>query len=240
ETLILVATSHFEEVERGYARLLRRVKTLNHAHQVRVAIGHASSMGCHLRFGFEATYGRDTLQMRDDNVADYPWLCFALETLMREYVRLRETRVDAEGRVAVVEAIVSGLSPDARAFLGAAPTSLAACELERVAFRDRFFAYRSDLVAEFERHRPGGGVYSPLSFFFNFSHNVLKGTIVDAVLRGEPWKIAFNDMLSGITVRLKPDTTAASDEDRTVEDSSGVSGSSRSSEDAAAASGFGR
>src|SRR5262249_10364115 len=63
ETLILVATSHFEAVERGYGRLLRRVKTLNHAHQVRVAIGHASSMGCHLRFGFEATYGRDTLQM---------------------------------------------------------------------------------------------------------------------------------------------------------------------------------
>src|SRR5262249_62222890 len=124
------------------ARLLRRVKTLNHAHRVRVAIDHASSMGCHLRFGFEATYGRDTTQMRDDNVADYPWLCFALETLMREYARLRDARVDADGRVAIVEAMVNGLSPDARAFLGAAPTSLAACAVEREAVRDGFFASR--------------------------------------------------------------------------------------------------
>src|SRR5689334_9173545 len=38
ETLILVATSHFEAVERGYDRLLRRVKTLTHAHQVKVAL----------------------------------------------------------------------------------------------------------------------------------------------------------------------------------------------------------
>ena len=49
-------------------------------------------MGSHLRFGFEATYGRDTVVMRDDNVADYPWLCFALATLMREYARCRERR----------------------------------------------------------------------------------------------------------------------------------------------------
>src|SRR5205085_10869307 len=117
ETLILVATSHFEVVERGYDKLLRRVRTLNRAHQVNVAIGHASSMGCHLRFGFEATYGRDTLQMRDDNVADYPWLCFALTTVVREYARLRETGVDADRRAPVVEALVNGLSADARAFL---------------------------------------------------------------------------------------------------------------------------
>ncbi|HKB09166.1 MAG TPA: hypothetical protein VKD69_00885, partial [Vicinamibacterales bacterium] len=205
-TLILVATSHFEEVERGYDRLLRRVKTLNDAHQVNVAAGHASSMGCHLRFGFEATYGRDTLQMRDDNVADYPWLCFALATLMREYTRLRERGIDVEGRAAIVESMVNGLSPDARAFLGAAPRSLSACEADRADFRDRFFSSRGDLVDEFERHRPVEGVYSPLSFFFNFSHNVVKGTIVDAVLRGQPWKVAFNDLLAGETVRLKPDT----------------------------------
>src|SRR5262245_564108 len=161
ETLILVATSHFEEVERGYDRLLRRVKTLDHPHQVRVAIGHASSMGCHLRFGFEATYGRDTVQMRNDNVADYPWLCFALATLMREYSRLRDAGVATDGRAAIVEAMVNGLSPDARAFLGAAPASLSACDVERAAFRDHFFAHRTDLASEFERNRPADGVYSP-------------------------------------------------------------------------------
>ncbi|HXI27027.1 MAG TPA: hypothetical protein VNG89_01350, partial [Vicinamibacterales bacterium] len=207
ETLILIATSHFEEVERGYDRLLRRVKTLHHAHQVNVALGHAASMGCHLRFGYEATYGRDTMQMRDDNVADYPWLCFALATVMREYDRLRDAGVDADGRAPIVEALVNGLSPDARAFIGVAPMSLSTCEADGGEIRDRFLARRSDLVAEFERHRPVEGVYSPLSLFFNFSHNVLKGTIVDALLRGKPWPIAFNEMLTGITVRLKPDTT---------------------------------
>jgi len=217
ETLILIATSHFEEVERGYDRLLRRVKSLNHRHQVNVAVGHASSMGCHLRFGFEATYGRDTLQMRNDNVADYPWLCFALATVMREYERRRDVGVDADGRAAMVEAMVNGLSADARAFLGAAPNSLSACDAERRAFRDRFFAHRADLVAEFARHRPVEGVYSPLSFFFNFSHNVLKGTIVDALVRGQPWPIAYNDLLTGATARLQPDTTDdATDEMPTV------------------------
>ena len=200
ETLILVATSHFEAVERGYDRLLRRVKTLTHAHQVKVALGHASSMGCHLRFGFEATYGRDTLQMRDDNVADYPWLCFALATLMREYVRLRDAGADTGARSAIVEAIVNGMSADARAFLGIAPpASLSACAADRAAFRDQFVAHRDELLNEFERHRPVDGAYTPLSFFFNFSHNVLKGTIVDALLRGEPWNVSFNDMLTSTT-----------------------------------------
>ena len=64
--------------------------TLNPVHQTAIALGHAASMGSHLRFGFEATYGRDTLVMRDDNVADYPWLCFALDVSMREFARLRD------------------------------------------------------------------------------------------------------------------------------------------------------
>ena len=212
-TLILVATSHFEAVERGYDRLLRRVKSLAPRHQVQVAVGHASSMGCHLRFGFEATYGRDTLQMRDDNVADYPWLCFALATLMREYVRLHDAGADA-ARAPIVEAIVNGMSPDARAFLGAAPPALAACAADRAAFRDQFVAHRDDLLAEFERHRPVDGAYTPLSFFFNFSHNVLKGTIVDALLRGTPWNISFNEMLASTTVRPKPDATEGDDRER--------------------------
>ena len=220
ETLILVATSHFEAVERGYDRLLRRVKTLNHAHQVKVAIGHASSMGCHLRFGFEATYGRDTLQMRDDNVADYPWLCFALATLMREYVRLRQAGADAAAREPIVEAMVNGMSPDARAFLGAAPPALAASAADRTAFQEQFLVHRDDLVGEFERHRPVEGAYTPLSFFFNFSHNVLKGTVVDTLLRGKAWNVSFNEMLTGTTVRLKPDTTEAHSDASVASDSS--------------------
>ena len=37
-----------------------------------------------------------------------------------------------------------------------------------------------------------------MSFFFNFSHNVLKGTIVDALLWGQPWRLALNDLLCGV------------------------------------------
>src|SRR5262249_36810177 len=58
ETLILIATSHFELQERGYDKLLARVRLLNDRHRTAIALGHAGSMGCHLRFGFEATYRR--------------------------------------------------------------------------------------------------------------------------------------------------------------------------------------
>ena len=61
-----------------------------------------------------------------------------------------------------------------------------------------FRQYRDDLLAEFERLRPDDRIYSPLSFFFNFSHNVLKGTIVDALLRGRAWDLSFNDLLTGL------------------------------------------
>jgi hypothetical protein len=114
--------------------------------------------------------------------------------------------------------MANGLSPDARAFVGAPPASLSRAEVERAEFRDAFLAHRSDLLAEFERFRPVDGTFSPLSFFFNFSHNVVKGTIVDALLRGEPWPIAFNDMLTGLPqVRPKADATYELKADATCE-----------------------
>ena len=53
-------------------------------------------------------------------------------------------------------------------------------------------------MEEFEPHRPLADVYSPLSFFFNFSQNALKGMVVDALLRGEPWDLTLNDLLTGL------------------------------------------
>ena len=196
ETLILIATSHFEIADRGYHLLLDRVRTLSFEHRVKIALGHAASMGSHLRFGFEATYGRDTVLMRNDNVADYPWLCFSLATLMDEYVRLRESRPEGVAREAVVEGLLNGLSADARAFVGEPPASLAPCEAERARFREAFLEHRPELVASFGRYRPSEPTYSPLSFYFNFSHNVMKGTVVDALLRGRPWRLTFNDLLT--------------------------------------------
>ena len=198
ETLILIATSHFELHERGYATLLERTRTLSDAHRTNIALGHASSIGSHLRFGFEATYARDTIVMRNDNVADYPWLCFALATLMREYARMQDEHVTGHGRNMLVEAMLNGLTADARAFVGEPPASLSSCDAERSEFRERFQRYREDLIDAFERHRPAQQAYSPISFFFNFSHNILKGTVVDALLRSEIWDVSFNDLLSGI------------------------------------------
>jgi hypothetical protein len=196
ETLILIATSHYEMYERGYAVLLEQVRTLNARHQLNIARGHAASMGCHLRFGFEATYGRDTINMRDDNVADYPWLLFALDTLMQEYVHARTGARALVADDVVIEALANGLSGDARAFVGRPPSSLASFEDERRRFREAFHVYRQDLLAAFEQYRPTEQAYSPLSFFFNFSHNVVKGTVIDALLERQPWPITFNDLLT--------------------------------------------
>jgi hypothetical protein len=199
ETLILIASSHYELDDRGFDTLLHRVRGLNGVHRTNVALSHAASLGSHLRFGFEATYGRDTVAMRDDNVTDYPWLCFALAILMGEYSRMRDARIEGPARERVVEGVLNGLSPDARGFVGTPPASLSACEDERARFCDLFHSYRDDLLEEFERHRPTDQAYSPLSFFFNFSHNVLKGTVVDAALRGNAWHLTLNDLLTGVT-----------------------------------------
>ena len=199
ETLILIATSHFEIVERGYGALLARVRTLNRDHRVRIAQAHAVSIGSHLRFGFEATYGRDTVVMRADNVADYPWLCFALMTVIEEYTRLDAAGADEDDKAPMIEALLNGLSADARAFVGQPPSSLSASEADRGAFRARFLEHRATLAEAFQRYRPVAESYSPLCFFFNFSHNVLKGMVVDALLRGRPWALAFDDMLTTLS-----------------------------------------
>jgi hypothetical protein len=198
ETLILIATAHYEREEWGYDLLLERVRGLNEVHCTRIAVGHAAAMGCHLRFGFEATYGRDIVNMRDDNVADYPWLCFSVATLMREYARMHAADETGVPRDTLVESLLNGLSPDAGAFLAVAPASLSAHEEERLAFRELYYRHETALLEEFEARRPTPEAYSPLSFFFNFSHNVLKGTIVDALLWGQPWRLTLNDLLCGV------------------------------------------
>jgi len=197
ETLLLIATAHYEREERGYDLLLDRTRGLSHRHRAAIALGHGASIGCHLRFGFEATYGRDTSLMRNDNVADYPWLCFAVATLMDEYHLMRQGGDAVLARRDAVESMLNGLSGDARAFIGAGPQSLAAHEVERRRFRDHFLHYQDDLVAEFEAFRPAPDAYSPLSFFFNFSHNVVKGQVVDTLLWSAPWTVSLNDLLTG-------------------------------------------
>jgi hypothetical protein len=176
--LLLLATAHFELEERGYGALLEKVRALDADHRAAVALDHAGSLGCHLRFGFEATYGRDVGGMRRDNVADYPWLVFSVETLLEEFSCRPDPRT-AEG-------LLNGLSPDALAFA------------RQPAFAERFRALAPRLLDAFETLRPNERVYSPLSLFFNFSHNVVKGTVIDALITGEPWDVTLNDLFTAL------------------------------------------
>jgi hypothetical protein len=196
---MLIATSHYERDERGYAELLVRVKTLSRAHQAAIALSHAGCLGSHLRFGYEATYGRDMALMRQDNVSDYPWVCYAVATLMREYARLHDARVEGLERERVVEGLLNALSFDPMSFVGdRPPASLASEEADRQAFAELFGRHRHDLVAEFARHRPSDQAYSPLAFLCNFSQNALKGMVVDVLLWGEAWPVTLNGLMTGV------------------------------------------
>ncbi|MEY4637360.1 MAG: hypothetical protein RJA55_3158 [Acidobacteriota bacterium] len=199
-TLLLIGTSHYELNESGFATLLAKTRTLDERHQVKIALGHAAAMGCHLRFGFEAQCGRDTVALRDDNIADYPWLCFALAGVMREYDRAATGGGNLLGLpVALLEeALLNGLTPDARAFVGVPPASLHDSQGDRAQFLELYTRHKTALLAAFEKHRPAETAYSPLSFFFNFSHNVVKGTVVDALLWGEAWDLTLNDLFTGV------------------------------------------
>ncbi len=206
-TLMLIGTSHYEPEEWGYDKLLARVRTLNERHRFEIGLSHAQSMGCHLRFGFEAQCGRDTVALRDDNIADYPWLCFALAATMGEYERMAGASIGDRDRAVVEEALLNGLTPDARAFIGVPPASLSKSEDDRVRFANGFAQHKTALLESFEKFRPSDTAYSPLSFFFNFSHNVVKGAVVDALLWGEAWDVSLNDLL---TSAGRPDLEAGS------------------------------
>jgi hypothetical protein len=197
-TLILVATSHYELEERGFLPLLARVRTLAPGHQLQVAIGHAQAIGCHLRFGFEATYGRSLAAMRDDNLADYPWLGVSLLLVLREYARLcGEGSADPDRRRGLVDALVNGLSADPGAFLGTPPFAAAwPDDGDAREFAALIAGCRSALIADAEALRPGPS-YSPLSLLFNFSQNVLKGMVIDSLLWRESSAISLNAMLRG-------------------------------------------
>ena len=144
-------------------------------------------------------------------------LCFALAAVMRAYDRAANADGPANhlrqgfggqeagphsateaGLDILSEALLNGLTPDARAFVGVPPASLSQSGGDRAQFLDLFTKHKPALMAAFERHRPTETAYSPLSFFFNFSHNVVKGTVIDALLWGEAWDLSLNDLLTGV------------------------------------------
>lgn len=196
ESLIIIATSHFEPDITAYDRLLARVRTLRPEHRLNLAIAHAAILGCHLRFGLEVTCAGSVRALRDDNVPDYPWLCEAVATLLDAYAAA-VTKSDEAERLRISEAVLLGLMPDPEALLGLdPPESLRACEERRSRLRETFVACRGDLLRDFAAHRPDPSAYSPFSFTFNFPHNLVKGVVVDAAFRGAPWPLSLDDLVT--------------------------------------------
>ena len=196
EGLIIIATSHFEPDITAYDRLLARVRLLDRKHRQNLAMTHAAVLGCHLRFGLEVTCADNVRALRDDNVPDYPWLCEAVATLAEAYA-CAVAKGDREERRRISEAVLLGLTPDPDALLGSdPPESLLACEEQRDRLRELFAAHRSDLLEDFETHRPSPTAYSPFSFTFNFPHNLVKGVVVDAAFRGAPWPLSLDDLVT--------------------------------------------
>ena len=198
-TLILIATSHFEPDVTAYERLLAKVRRLNPRHRLNLAITHGAILGSHLRFGLEVTCAGDVAALRDDNVPDYPWLCEALGTLLEAYADVDvEDGAQGHAKSRITEALLIALAPDPQAFLGPRPpTSLSTYADRRDTTRSLFTTHRGALLRDFAVHRPGLA-YSPLSFTFNFPHNLVKGIVVDAVLRGFPWTLGLDDLLTAL------------------------------------------
>ena len=162
ETLLMLAVSYYHPEEQGYDLLVERVSALDAAHQLRFARACAALLGGHLRWGLRFMYERDVGRMRDDNVADYPLLAFAVLTL---------SRAGADDLAATAESLLDGLSADPWAFTGKVPHALKARAAWHGEVRDRLAADREALLAGFAQFQPTTNAFSPLAFSCNFPSN---------------------------------------------------------------------
>jgi len=196
ETLLMLAISHFHPEEKAYDRLIDKVRMLDEVHRTNFALVSAPVLGSHLRWGFWLMYDRDVLRMRNDNVGDYPWLLFALATLMRCYVRLRDESIRGPLRESVVEGLLSGLTADPWAFVGKPPPALSEHRSEYSELVELLGRCSEDLLDEFEDHRPSKERYSPVSLQFNFPNNTLVAMVSIALHRGTPVPLPLNALLA--------------------------------------------
>lgn len=199
ETLLWIAISHYEPDDYAYHRLLARVRGLGDERQTRIASVGAAVLGDHLRWGFPFYYERDLGLMRADNVSDYPWLLYCVLTLLRAWDRLDDRTTNDPRAAALVVPLLNGLTPDARAFTEATPSSLATFEDDHRACRALLERHASGLLEAFEPLRPDGAAYSPVAFQFNFPHNVLIPMVTLALVQGvDPeLNVGFNALLEG-------------------------------------------
>jgi hypothetical protein len=197
ETLLMLALAQFHPDDHVYRRFIEKIWTMNRAHLTNFARISTAVLGAHLRWGFGVMYRRDVTRMREDNVGDYPWLLFALETLMQEYARLHDEGVQGAEREEVVEGLLNGLTCDPWAFVGKAPDALEDLPELYNSFCELLGQYGEDFVEECKRHRPSAEGFSPLAFHFNFPHNVLTAILMIALAEGSARSLPMNAVLLG-------------------------------------------
>ena len=200
--LLWVAVSHYEPDDLAYHRLLDRVWEL--APEVRRPLAAVTGplFGCHLRWGFAALYQRDVGLMREDNFSDYPWVLFAVATLVEEYA----AAADPGTRSHVAAPLLGALTPDPEAFLGDPPEALGEYRAEHEHARALLHRHRDALRADFERYRPGERAYAPLSLVFNFPHNVLIATVVLGLLGERVPNVSLSQLLESSVVEAEART----------------------------------
>ncbi len=173
ETLLLTCVSHYHPEEHAYSTLVASFDALDEAHRRRMALACAAVLGGHLRWGLQFMYRRDIGLMRDDNVVDYPFVVFALVTLLREYSAMQSAGTADDDRSRIVEGILSALSADPLFAVGRTPAWLADRRDDHVIARDMLLGHRGAVLEDIRRHQPSTHTYSPLGFDANFLCNTV-------------------------------------------------------------------
>jgi hypothetical protein len=197
ETLLILAVSHFHPDDRAYDRLIERVCSLAPLHQLVFAMSSSAALGSHLRWGMEEMYKGDRDRMRADNVGDYPWLLYAVGTLLEAYAEMRGAGIGGAERDAVVSALLNGISADPEAFLGGEVPAFLPWPDDHAAAVALLREALEPMRAEINPQRPVEGSYSPLSLTFNFPNNALVAGTTSALLRGTVQRVPLDALLLG-------------------------------------------
>ena len=172
ETLLFLAVSYYHPNEDGYGLLLEKVRALDEKHRVRVAGPCAAMLGAHLRWGLRFMYQRDVGAMRADNVVDYPWLLFAVDTL---------------ARAGATESMLDGLSADPWAFTGELPAALSDDAAQHAALRAWLRERGTGFLDEIASQQSSPKAYSPLSWACNFPLNAAVAEVAIALEDGRAY-----------------------------------------------------
>jgi hypothetical protein len=187
-TLLILAVAYFHPEEHAYDDLLDKVRTLDTAHAIDVALPAAPVLASHLRWGYRFMYRQDIGRMRDDNIVDYPWVLFSLLTLARGYAAActGPATVSGPGRLQLADALFNGLSADPHAFVGKAPAFLAPHAKEHEELRALLMRHRDELLSDSASFMPTKATFSPMAFGCNFLSNASVASAVLAVQGGDP------------------------------------------------------